>query len=44
MLQVKITWANANPQTIANRLAVKLGRPASDAELVAEVRRILREG
>lgn len=39
---VTTTWHNDNPDTIANRLAARLGRPATDAELSAEVKRILR--
>jgi hypothetical protein len=43
MFTVKITWHNANPNTIWNRLTVKLGREPTSAEVKAEVRRILSE-
>ena len=42
MLAVKFTVTNKNPNTIANRLAVKLGREPTGAELKADVARILR--
>jgi hypothetical protein len=43
MIQVAVTWHNANPNTIWNRLAAKLGREPTAAEAKAEVRRILEE-
>mgnify|MGYP000880730067 CR=1 FL=1 len=43
MININTTWTNNNPNTIANRLAVKLGRQPSTAELIAEVKRILKE-
>lgn len=42
-MRVTTTWHNANPNTIANKLAAKLGREATHAELIAEVKRILAE-
>ena len=44
MIQVAVTWANNNPDTIWNRLAAKLGREPTAAEAKAEVHRILTEG
>ncbi len=41
-MQVNITHTNKNPNTIANKLAVKLGREPSNAELKEETLRILR--
>ncbi len=41
--EVRTTWRNDNPNTIANRLAARLGREPTDAELRDEVKRILRE-
>ena len=38
---VTVTWHNANPNTIWNRLAAKLGREPTDAEAKAEVQRIM---
>ena len=43
MLEVHFTVTNKNPNTIANKLAAKLGREPTNAELNEEVRRILRE-
>ena len=43
MLEVNFTVTNKNPNTIANKLAAKLGREPTNAELNEEVRRILRE-
>ncbi|WP_408902517.1 hypothetical protein [Methylobacterium radiotolerans] len=40
---VTFTVRNDNPGTIANRLAVRLGRAPTNAELSAEVKRILRD-
>lgn len=40
-MQVNTTWHNPNPDTIWNRLAVRLGREPTNAEAAAEVRRIL---
>lgn len=41
-MQVNITFTNKNPNTIANKLAAKLGREPSNAELKQEVTRILK--
>lgn len=43
MLIVTQSWTNRNPNTIWNRLAKKLGREPTPAEVKAEVQRILRE-
>jgi hypothetical protein len=43
-MHITTTWRNDNPDTVWNRLAAKLGRPPTDAEVTAEVRRILAEG
>lgn len=43
-MRVRTTWTNDNPNTIWNRLAVRLGREPTDAEAADEVRRILSEG
>lgn len=42
-LIVTVTWHNPNPDTIANKLAARLGREPSHAELKQEVCRILRK-
>lgn len=42
-MRLTVTWRNDNPNTIANRLAAKLGREPSHHELRDEVLRILRE-
>lgn len=42
-MNITTEWRNDNPNTIANRLAEKLGREPSNAELIAEVKRILGE-
>jgi hypothetical protein len=42
-MNICTTWNNANPNTIWNRLATKLGRNPTAAEAAAEVRRILVE-
>jgi len=42
-MRVTITFHNANPDTIWNRLAARLGREPTNAEAAEEVRRILRE-
>lgn len=42
-MRITTTWNNSNPDTIWNRLAAKLGRSPTDAEVTAEVRRILAE-
>lgn len=44
-MPVRVTFAahNDNPNTIWNRLAVRLGREPTNAEAKAEVLRILRE-
>ena len=41
---VNVTWRNDNPNTIANVLARKLGRAPTNAELAADVRRIMNDG
>lgn len=41
-MKITTTWTNNNPDTIWNRLAVKLGREPTHAEAVAEVKRILK--
>lgn len=38
---VTTTWSNANPNTIWNRLAARLGREPTHAEARDEVARIL---
>ena len=43
MIEVNFTVTNKNPNTIANKLAAKIGREPTNAELNEEVRRILRE-
>ena len=43
MVAVRTTWTNGNPNTIWNRLAVKLGREPTNDEAREEVQRILRE-
>ena len=40
-MNITTTWRNDNPDTIWNRLAAKLGRTPTNAEVTAEVRRIL---
>lgn len=40
-MQVNITWHNANPDTIWNQLALRLGREPTHSEACAEVKRIL---
>jgi hypothetical protein len=42
-VSVRFTGHNSNPNTIWNKLAVKLGRQPSTDEAIAEVKRILRE-
>lgn len=42
-MKITTTWHNANPNTVWNQLAAKLGRSPTDAEVTAEVRRILAE-
>lgn len=42
-MKVTVTWRNKNPDTIWNKLAVRLGREPTHAEAVAEVERILRK-
>ena len=42
-MNITTTWNNSNPDTIWNRLAAKLGRTPTDAEVIAEVRRILAD-
>lgn len=43
MFVVKVTFTNSNPNTIWNRLAVKLGREPTNAEANAEVKRIMSD-
>ena len=44
-MEVRVTWTpSGNPDTIWNRLAVRLGREPTDREARDEVRRILAEG
>lgn len=43
MMAVSVTWTNRNPNTIWNKLARKLGREPTSAEVTAEVKRILAE-
>lgn len=42
-MQVRTTWTNKNPNTIYNRLAARLGREPTDAEVRAELNRIMTE-
>ena len=42
-VKVSISFHNDNPNTIWNRLAAKLGREPTNAEAIAEVKRILAE-
>jgi hypothetical protein len=42
-MKISTTWRNDNPNTIWNVLARKLGREPTNAEAVAEVRRIYQE-
>lgn len=42
-MRITISWHNANPNTIWNKLAARLGREPTNAEVAAEVRRILDE-
>lgn len=44
MFQVRTTWHNAGPHTIYAKLAEKLGREPTIAELCTEIQRILNEG
>lgn len=43
MIRITTTWRNDNPDTIWNKLAVRLGREPTEAEGADEVRRILDE-
>lgn len=43
MFTVNFTVTNNNPNTIWNRLAARLGREPSNAEMTFEVQRIMRE-
>lgn len=43
MVKINVTFTNNNPNTIWNRLAAKLGREPTNAEVVAELNRIIRE-
>jgi len=40
-MQTTITFTNKNPETIYNKLAAKLGREPSNAEVLQELDRIL---
>lgn len=40
-MRITTTWTNHNPDTVWNRLAVKLGREPTAEEARAEVQRIL---
>jgi hypothetical protein len=40
---ITTTFHNENPNTVWNQLAKRLGREPTDAEAIAEVRRILFE-
>ena len=42
-MKTTVTWTNNNPNTIWNRLAAKLGREPTNAEAIAEVKRILAD-
>lgn len=42
-MKVTTTWHNANPNTIWNRLAARLGRQPTNDEVRTEVRRIMSE-
>ena len=42
-MNITTTWHNSNPDTIWARLTAKLGRTPTDAEVTAEVLRILAE-
>lgn len=42
-VRVSISVTNDNPDTIWNRLAVRLGREPTSSEAKAEIQRILRE-
>jgi hypothetical protein len=42
-MTVTITWHNANPNTIYSRLAAKLGRMPTDAEVKADIARIRQD-
>ena len=42
-MRVTITWRNDNPDTVYNVLARKLGREPKRTEVIAELRRIMRE-
>lgn len=44
MIRVSVTVHNPNPNTIWNRLAARLSREPTNAEAIAEVKRILSEG
>lgn len=44
MIRITQTVTNANPNTIYAKLAAKLGRDPTRAEIVADIRRILQEG
>lgn len=42
-MRVTFTVRNGNPNTIFNKLAARLGREPTNAETIAEVKRILSE-
>ncbi len=43
MIKITTTWHNPNPNTIWNKLAVRLGREPTNEEARQEVSRILSE-
>lgn len=43
-MQVTVTWHNAGPHTIWGKLAAKLGREPTNAEVLADMQRITDEG
>lgn len=42
-MRITTTWTNNNPNTIWNKLAAKLGREPTRAEVIAELNRIRSE-
>ncbi len=43
MLSVNVIWTNANPNTVWNTLARKLGREPTTSEAEGEVKRIMND-
>lgn len=43
VITVTTSWHNDNPNTIWNRLAARLGREPTKAEVIAELRRIIAD-